>query len=344
MNSHSSNTKIVRRGFTLVEVMVVIAVIALLVSLVIVALKSSSAASTRTRSLNALREIVRGYRAYSDDNRGHLMPGYIGEDLMDDDTDPFSDLRVRVPLGDPATGRWVDLEYVDAQSYVWRLAPYVNHVWETFYTELGDEGMRSQLEAEKIATILGPFGQYITSITPPATLISGGISERPTFGMNSIFVGGDSVHGGIYATDRNPWTPAPGLEDKILAATRFTQVKNPARLIVFGSSAKVLDGGPQIYEDTLLGFCELRAPFLEFDDGNDKWISQQWEVGTGGDIFTVDGDYSDPPGAGIPIIRRGQDLMPVAMLDGSASIEKASELAGDMRRWNPFEVALREHQ
>lgn len=313
MNSHSSNTKIGRRGFTLVEVMVVIAVLALLVSLVFVALKSSSSAASRTESLNSLREIIRGYRAYSDDNRGHLMPGYIGTGLMGNGQ-PFEDLRVILPNGTP-------IDPVDSQSYVWRLAPYVNNIWEVFYKELGDEGTLTQLQSEFSSM------NYST------------IAERPTYGMNSIFVGGDSEHGGAYATDRHPWQN----NEKPIAATRFTQVKNPTRLIVFGSAAKVLDGGgPPTYDDTTLGFCELRAPFLEIID--DIWNSPQWLVGGGGNIFTVDGDYSDPPGAGIPIVRRGQDLMPVVMLDGSASIEKASELAGDMRRWNPFEVGLREHQ
>lgn len=314
-----TNKKSTRSGFTLVEVMVVIAVIALLVSLVIVALKSSSSAASRTRSLNSLREIVRGYRAYSDDNRGHLMPGYIGEDLMDDDVDPFYNLRVTLPEGTP-------IDPVDAQSYVWRLAPYVNNVWEVFYTELGDSGMEAQLQAE--------FTAFNFST----------IAERPTYGMNSIFVGGDSVHGGSYATSNHPWTGNASI--KPIAATRFTQVKNPARLIVFGSATRVLTGFDTDGNGTgttSLGFCELRAPFLEFDKNLDIWISQQWLVGTGGKILTTGGSYSDP-GAGIPITRRGQDLMPVAMLDGSASIEKASELAGDMRRWNPFEVALRKHK
>ena len=318
MNSHCRNTKSARSGFTLVEVMVVIAVIALLVSLVIVALKSSSAASTRTRSLNALREIVRGYRAYSDDNRGHLMPGYIGEDLMDNPGDPFENLRVTLPDG-------TELSDFDSQSYVWRLAPYVNNVWEVFYTELGDSGTEAQLQVE--------FAENNYST----------IAERPTYGMNSIFVGGDSEHGGSYATDRHPWQN----NEKPIAATRFTQVKNPARLIVFGSATRILtgfdtDGNGNGNGTTSLGFCELRAPFLEFDESLDEWISQQWLVGTGGKILTTGGSYSDP-GAGIPITRSGQDLLPVAMLDGSASIEIASELAGDMRRWNPFEVGLHGH-
>jgi len=308
-----SSTKSPHRGFTLIEIMVVIAIVALLVSLVIVALKSSSAAGSRTRSVNALREMIRGYRAYSDDNRGQLMPGYIGTDLMANG-EAFENLRVTLPEG-------TILDREDAQSYVWRLAPYVDNVWEVFFTELGDPGVEAQLQSEF------------------ASIIYSTIAQRPTYGMNSIFVGGDSEHGGTYATDRHPWT---GDEDVVpLAATRFTQVKNPARLIVFGSAGKVSNGGgPDIYADTPLGFCEFRAPFLEFVD--DIWDNQQWFVGAGGRINISDGNYTDPPGAGIPIIRSGQDLIPVAMLDGSAEIKKASTLATDMRRWNPFEVALRE--
>lgn len=312
MNSRNGSIKSQRSGFTLIEVMVVIAIIALLMSMVIVALKSSSAATKRTKSVNSLREMIRGYRAYSDDNRGQLMPGYIGTALMANG-EPFANLRVTLSEG-------TVLSDFDSQSYVWRLAPYVNNVWEVFYKELGDSGIEAQLHAEFVNA------NYST------------IAERPTFGMNSIFVGGDSVHGGSDVTDRNPWE---GNANPI-AATRFTQVKNPARLIVFGSAGKVLPGGPGTYADISLGFCELRAPYLEFDTGTDKWINQQWEVGAGGNIFITGGNYADPPGAGIPIVRSGQDLIPVAMLDGSARIEKASELAGDMRRWNPFEVALRE--
>ena len=54
-------------------------------------------------------------------------------------------------------------------------------------------------------------------------------SRTPAFGMNSIFVGGDSKHGGNYVTSRNPWTGSAG---EVLAATRMSEVKNPSKLIV----------------------------------------------------------------------------------------------------------------
>lgn len=310
------------RGFTLVELMVSIAVIALLVALVAVSLKTMRGSAQRARSLSALKQIMLAYRSYSDDNRGQLLPGYIGADLQDDLADPFGSLRVTLPGG-------TELDPLDAQSYVWRLAPYVDNAWQAFYTDTNDTGLMAQLVADYgngIDGIFGPFGDP-----------DGGISERPTFGLNSIFVGGDSVHGGTYATDRHPWTGDPDVIP--LAATRFTQVKNPARLIVFGATAKADAGGAMVYEDQSLGFCELRPPYLEFD-GN-QWIDPQWRVGAAGLVEqAAAGEYS--AGAGLPVVRSGKDVIPVGLLDGSTSAEQLSNLARDMRRWNPFEVALRD--
>ncbi len=324
MNAHNTMPR-KNRGFTLIELMVGIAVIALLVALVAVSLKAVRDGARRTRSLNALKQIMLAYRSYSDDNRGQLLPGYIDETLL-------NDLSIRVVLPDgtvlcnPNTGECLcNGGICDAGSYVWRLAPYLDNAWQAFYTDTNDTGLMAELEADYGAGIYGPFGDP-----------DGGISERPTFGLNSIFVGGDSVHGGTYATDRHPWTGDPDVIP--LAATRFTQVKNPARLIVFGAAAKADAGGTIVYDDESLGFCELRAPFLTLNP--DQWINPQWLVGTGGLVEqTSTGEYAD--GAGLPIMRHGNNVLPIGMLDGSTAAESLSNLSRDMRRWSPFEVALR---
>ena len=307
------------RGFTLIELMVVIAIIALLVTLVAVSLKTVRGSARRTVSLSALKQIMAAYRSYSDDNRGQLLPGYIDKNLFARG-EPFDNLRVTLPGGTP-------LKPEDKQSYVWRLAPYVDNAWEVFYSELRDDGLMAQLEAEYSSGVYGPFGNSVT----------GGISERPTYGLNSIFVGGDSVHGGEDATSRHPWTGDPNVVP--LAATRFTQVKNPARLIVFGATAKANpDATDPVYDDESFGFCELRPPYLNLD--LDMWIEPQWLVGTRGLVEqTGTGFYNE---AGLPIVRNGNDVIPVGMLDGSTTAEQLSNLSRDMRRWNPFEVALRD--
>ncbi len=324
------------RGFTLIELMVVIAIIALLVTLVAVSLTTVRSGARRTVSLSALKQIMAAYRSYSDDNRGQLLPGYIGADLQDDPTDPFGNLRVTLPGG-------TVLNEEDAQSYVWRLAPYVDNAWEVFYTELRDEGMMAELEAEYANGVFGPFGNNVT----------GGISERPTFGLNSIFVGGDSVHGGPVVKDMNPWTPTD--PDVVIAATRFTQVKNPARLIVFSATAKANTGnnvdmndpnGIQLlgtYVEDGFGYVELRPPYTILDEAADIWLreARAWTVGAKGEVKRlIFGEYTE--GAGLPIGRNGNDLIAVGLLDGSASLEQVSNLSRDMRRWSPFEVALRE--
>lgn len=290
-----------KRGFTLIELMVVIAIMALLVALVAVSLHAVRGSAQRTRSLSALKQIMLAYRSYSDDNRGQLLPGYIGADLQDDDTDPFGNLRVTLPDG-------TELNEEDAQSYVWRLAPYMDNAWQAFYTDTNDTGLMAELEADYSG---GDYGR---------------ISERPTFGLNSIFVGGDSVHGGTYATDRHPWQT----NNPVIAATRFTQVKNPARLIVFGATAKADDSGLTVYDDELLGFCELRPPFV--DESTGQWIDPQWIVGANG---LIENTLTDRFGTGIPIARHGVGKVPVAHLDGSTEAVSLANLSADMRMWNP---------
>ncbi len=334
MNMHHTTSRR-DRGFTLIELMVVIAIIALLVTLVAVSLKTVRSGARRTVSLSALKQIMAAYRSYSDDNRGQLMPGYIGVDLFDPGQ-PFENLRVTLPGG-------TLLQPEDKQSYVWRLAPYVDNAWEVFYTELRDAGLMAELEAEYANGVFGPFGNSVT----------GGISERPTFGLNSIFVGGDSVHGGPVVKDMNPWTPTD--PDVVIAATRFTQVKNPARLIVFSATAKADTGsnvdmndpnGIQLlgtYVEGGFGYVELRPPYTILDEAQDLWLSEAraWTVGAHGEVKRlIFGEYTE--GAGLPIGRNGNDLIAVGLLDGSASLEQVSNLSRDMRRWSPFEVALRE--
>jgi prepilin-type N-terminal cleavage/methylation domain-containing protein len=302
------------KAFTLVELMLVVAIIALLVGLVIMSMRGVRASATRSESLGALRQMALAYGQYTTEHRGRLMPGYIGADLFAPN-EPFEELIASLPDG-------TELDALDSQSYVWRLAPYLDNAWLTFFTDIA-EGARSVCLAEFGDGIYGP------ALADPVDDF--GISERPSYGLNSIFVGGDSVHGGPDISSRHPWQDT---QDKI-AATRLSEVKNPARLIIFGPTAKA--GSGATYDDTKIGYCEIRPPYLPDEAGD--WTENQWFVGAEGRLQQTATDE-----AGLPIDRNGQGLVPVAHLDGSATVAEISTLSGDMRRWSPFEIRPPETQ
>jgi hypothetical protein len=303
------------------ELLVVVAIIGLLVGLVVVSMHAVRGSATRTESLGALRQMALGYGQYTDEHRGRLLPGYIDTSLFAPGEE-FENLMVKLPTGDV-------LAPEDSQSYVWRLAPYLDNAWETFFADL-DSATLSIVNASYGCCFYGPASGPCPNCTevPPITVA---LSERPGYGLNSIFVGGDSFHGGAGVTNRNPWQDT---QPKI-AATRLSEVKNPSRLLLFGPAA--MAGSGDTYEDPELGFCELRPPYLVLNPTSEVWEEPQWKVGVGGLVQqTTGGQYSD--GAGLPIARSGKDLMPIAHLDGSTVVIEISKLSRDMRFWSPFEV------
>lgn len=322
-----------RRAFTLIELLIVVAMIAVLVGIVAVSLRGVGAAARRTESLGALRQMAMGYTSYTQDYRGQLLPGYIDVTLFAPG-EPFENLSISLPSGE-------EIPPADMQSYVWRLAPYMDNTWRTFFQDMSDAGLMAEFTADYQKLLAG---------NPPTSSFAGGISERPSFGLNSIFLGGDSLHGGAAVNGLHPWTGNSTVEP--IAATRLSTVVNPTRVIVFAPTAKADPGGSDAVFDTSVigrdgtevGFCELRPPFL--DGTGTKWQNRQWMIGAHGLMVATPSDANE--GAGLPIARTARDMVrggsepfPVAHLDVSTSVQPLVELSNDMRRWDPSEVQLR---
>lgn len=311
--------KPLHRGLTLVEILVAVALIVLLVSLLLIVLRPMQGLAQQTSSAAALRQMAAGFNAYAAENRQQLLPGYLapigGQDpVLDNPVNP------RIPHGDSTLKDILpdELAYAAAaRSYVWRLVPYLSDSWQTCYADAPTTDVMNQMSAAYSAGNLNT------------------IAESPTFGMNSIFVGGDSRHGSAAITDRNPWFGSDQL-----AVTRLSQIRNPARLIVFGPTAPVGTGpvsNPESPDATYarfdLGYPELRAPYLPSGVNDTEFSDEQWQVGEGGRVMrTTGGAYGN--GAGLPISRAERADIPIANVDGSTDTVDLGTLWRDRSRWS----------
>ncbi len=209
-----------RRGaFTLVELLVVIGVIAVLIAILLPALNKARRMAKQTRTLAAMREMMHGYLAYANDNKGRLMlgfpPAYVNGEL----------LRVSLPTGQtiPTVGAGGYGSIAEPiKRYPARLAPYQQNVWRILYNH-----------AEPYTT---PTPQDSINDAAYKIYILG---LYPTFGLNSAFLGGDENHDGFIGATPNR-TPNVGKH----VAFRITEVRRSAEQIVFTEVVEQTAAGP----------------------------------------------------------------------------------------------------
>jgi len=310
---HTSNTPRLR-AFTLIELLVVLAIIALIVGIVLVAMGGVRSSVRRTESSNALRQMVAAYDAYSTDHNKRLMPGFVTAAQVTT-LNIFALREDRVPHTD-----------IDSQGYVWRLAPYLSNKWETMFVDYGSKRLNAQLAKEYEADVFGPG-----SLTVPADQL--GIASIPSFGLNSIFLGGDAVHGGAVATPYSPWN---GAGNEPIAAVRYSEVKQPAHMIVFApvKQANLAQNPVMQFPDVEFGYVELRPPFITLTAGG-IWDDRQWEIADDGSSVVASGGADYASGGGMPVSRWGGGALPVAHLDGSVTTETLTSLSNNMTLWSP---------
>jgi len=142
------------RGFTIVEVLVVIGVIAILLGLLLTGLRAAIGAGGKSRELSALRQVFYGWSMYSSNSEERVLPGFLDENTQALWNVEYRDLAKQ------------DLDRELTQAWPWRLAPYLDFSWDVLV------GYRSDYSKE-------------LSAVPAAE-----VQAEPAFGYNAIYTGG----------------------------------------------------------------------------------------------------------------------------------------------------------
>lgn len=148
----------VRRGFSLIELLVVLVVITLLLALICPALGRAKTIARQTRELSTGSQLMRACMTYSTDARGWVLPGYTPASWT-------ANGAVRDETGTAVLGQ-------AARRYPWRIAPYLDYTFAGLYDD------RNILERYSAR----PDYQYVVSLSP-------------SMGINADFVGGNEENG-----------------------------------------------------------------------------------------------------------------------------------------------------
>ncbi len=153
------------RGFTLVEMLVVIAIVALVIGFSFPAIVSMRHRAAQAREMAAARNLMTAWNEYSHDNNSQLLPGYKnGLPAFDEKGQPIAQATIGVA----------------AARYPWRLAPYLAFNFRGLYL---DSDVRYLEELENV-----DYWNYLYQV-----------SCFPSLGLNTTWVGGDENQGGFNA-------------------------------------------------------------------------------------------------------------------------------------------------
>jgi prepilin-type N-terminal cleavage/methylation domain-containing protein len=290
----------VRRAFTIVELLVVIAAIGLLVGLLFPALRSVAASGRQTVELNAARHLMAGYANYAGVHNDAVLPGHA-------DWVPYRDahhLSRRLPVYDKA-GKEITGGQLDTarKRYLWRLAPFMSYNLRGLYLNENQDQL-DHIEQSDYTTYL-----YLASLWP-------------SLGLNTEWLGGDSGSDayGFLPPDHNLRS---FFDFDRYYITSLAQVKKPDTLLAFASARGKDPSSPDA--QAVEGYYKVQSPYFSAATGT------RWSATFNVTDEPVDYGYISPR-------HGGGGSACIGFADGHAGLLTKEQLK-DMRHWANWATA-----
>ena len=328
MNAHA-----MRRGFTIVEMLVTIGIIALLMGLLMGGISKARGAARASREASDLRQLHVAWTMYADQYGSSCLPGHMSVAVQE-----YWKLKYRGKS--KVEGQTSDkLPREVTTTYPWRLMPFMDYSWDVMmdYRPADGDDPGFEVNAAPLPLLPGATAPQLVQdlANAPAGTAGQTVALQPAYGYNAYYIGGvwkmsatvgqppqlvfgDAKPTAAVATAMNVSPTATlSVVMRKVGAARF-----PDQLTLFCPSAYM---GPSQTEmgETLLRPDSPGAAYVVPPNLGERPI---WKSGAAGDegVYVLENQA-------VPVMRTNA-LMPTATVDGSVRTATYGELR-NMRNW-----------